>query len=405
MNDAVLWLWMQRLFGCGTRRAHEALFRFGTPQKLIELPGELLTRDDFLTKEEKKAVMAADFSEETRLFEKAVSLGWTALTPDCGGYPARLREIYSPPFLLWAKGKTELLFETYAAAVVGTRHPDAYGERAARKISTELALGGGVVVSGFANGIDLICHESALSAGGDTIAVLACGPDVDYPFGREKLRERIAGQGLLLTEFAPGTPVRRGTFQIRNRLLSGLSLAVIVVQAAHRSGALITAGHALAQNRDLYAVCGDIFSPKMAGCHKLLTEGASPVFSGLALLRGYEAVYGEPLSLLCPEEEIAARADPAPEKHPAAKSDRPRTQKKTPPAPKSVPAFESDQPPASLNEKQERVWRACRSGAGMDEICESAGLGAGEVLSVLTQLEIFGLAQPLPGGRYRSLHP
>jgi DNA processing protein len=403
MNDPVGWIWMQSVFGIATRRAHDALERFRTPEALLALSDREIADDPRFTDSEKRALTARNLADARHQFDVADSLGWTALTPSDPRYPERLSVIHSAPLVLWAKGDLSLLQNPYPVTIVGSREPDAYGRRVARKISAEVTLCGGVVVSGFARGIDSVAHESAIAVGGKTIAVLACGPDGDYPKHSADFRREIEENGLLLTEFPIGFPVKGAVFHIRNRLLSGLSLATVVAQAAHRSGALITAGHALAQDRDLYAVCGDMFSLKMAGCHELLLEGASPIFSGVDLLRRYEEIYRIPLRLLCPEKMIPALSDPVElrEDEEAAEIAPPKA--KTPPvSPREKKPPASAAPLPALSEKQERVYRACAGEIAFDDLCERADLPAGELLSVLTQLEIFGLVESLPGRRYRS---
>lgn len=191
-------------------------------------------------------------------------------------YPAWLREIADPPELLYAMGKLESL-SMPAIALVGTRNPTVYGKNIARQFGMELAKRKWAAISGLARGIDGEAHRGAVEANGVTIAVLGCGIDQIYPKENEKLAEKIKDQGLLLSEYAPGTVPQKGFFPERNRIISGLGRGTIVVEAASRSGSLITADFAGDQGRDVFAVPGSIHSPKSAGCHWLIQQGAKLV--------------------------------------------------------------------------------------------------------------------------------
>jgi DNA processing protein len=197
-----------------------------------------------------------------------------ALAPRSPGWPAELDTIDAPPERLWTRGRVELCApQRVRVALVGTRAPSPYGESMARRFASALAARGGGGVSGLARGIDQAAHAGALAVGGDTIAVLGSGVDRPWPTG--PLAERIAREGLLLSELRPGTPPRRHHFPLRNRLISGLSRAVLVVEAASASGSLITARWAADQGRTVWALPGRVDHPMAAGCHRLLREGAS----------------------------------------------------------------------------------------------------------------------------------
>lgn len=195
------------------------------------------------------------------------------------GYPKQLAEIYQPPFLLYGKGDMRLLNEDKAVGIVGTRTPSSYGQMVAHRLSAELAEAGWVIVSGMAKGIDACAHQGALSVKGRTIAVLGSGVDYIYPESNKRLYHEIIQTGLILSEYAPQTLPHKGTFPQRNRIISGLSRGVVIVESHHRSGSLITANWALEQGREVLAVPGSILSAKSAGPHKLIKEGAKLVTS------------------------------------------------------------------------------------------------------------------------------
>ena len=193
-------------------------------------------------------------------------------------YPALLREIDASPPVLYLKGALSEA-DQFALAVVGTRNVDNYGQQVTERLATELARGQVSVVSGLALGIDALAHNAALEAGGRTIAVLACGLDIVYPAKNAKLARRIveSGQGALLSEYPLGVQPESGNFPARNRIISGLSQGVLVVEAGEQSGALITADFALKQGREVFAVPGNIFSSRNLGSNRLIRDGARPV--------------------------------------------------------------------------------------------------------------------------------
>lgn len=200
----------------------------------------------------------------------------TALTCDDPLYPPRLREIYDYPVVLYVRGKLLPKDGPYLA-VVGTRHPTIYGRQVAEELATELTQSGITIVSGLARGIDSVVHKATLKAGGDTIAVFASGLDVVYPAENVKLAQSIMEHGALVSEYPLGVRPRAGNFPLRNRIMSGLSLGVLVIEAGERSGALITAFQALEQDREVFAVPGSILSPTSKGTNRLIQEGAKLV--------------------------------------------------------------------------------------------------------------------------------
>ncbi len=201
-------------------------------------------------------------------------------------FPALVAEIPDAPLVLFARGNPAWL-DKPAIAVVGTRKPSPYGRAVCQQLTSELAQAGMVIVSGLAHGIDAEAHRAALQAGAGSIAVLGCGIDQVYPARHRALYREIAEAGLLLSEYPPGTPPRSGLFPERNRIISGLSLGVVVVEAAERSGSLITADCALEQGREVFAVPGPIFSAGSAGPHNLIKQGAKLVTGGRDVLEEF----------------------------------------------------------------------------------------------------------------------
>ncbi len=212
--------------------------------------------------------------EMERLRRAQVSL----LTWRDAAYPALLREIDDSPPALYLKG-TLTEADQFALAVVGTRNSDSYGQQVTERLVTELARGQVTIVSGLALGIDSLAHSAALDAGGRTIAVLACGLDIVYPARNARLARRIveSGQGVLLSEYPLGVKPESGSFPARNRIISGISQGVLVVEAGEKSGALITANCAIKQGREVFAVPGSVFASRSAGTNRLIRDGAHPV--------------------------------------------------------------------------------------------------------------------------------
>jgi len=210
--------------------------------------------------------------------ERISTQGISVLTWEDEGYPRLLQEIYDPPPVLYVKGQL-LPEDEWAVAVVGTRAATAYGKEAATQIAGGLAHNGVTIVSGLARGIDSAAHRAALEAGGRTIGVLGCGLDIIYPPENRRLTAQIVQRGALISEYTLGTPPEGGNFPPRNRIISGISLGVVIIEAGSRSGALITADYALDQGREVFAVPGNIFRRASQGTNTLIREGATPVLS------------------------------------------------------------------------------------------------------------------------------
>ena len=211
-----------------------------------------------------------------RAVTSAGRLGLTIVPVSAAGYPDRLRQIPDPPIVLWVKGTVESL-NAPAVAIVGSRAATPTGVSVATRLGRELAEAGLVVVSGMARGVDAAAHRGALDAGGRTVAVLGSGADVIYPREHAAIAQQIAERGAIVSELAPGTPPLAANFPLRNRIISGLARAVVVVEASDKSGSLITARAALEQGRDVLAVPGNVISGRHRGCHALIKDGAKLV--------------------------------------------------------------------------------------------------------------------------------
>src|SRR6266849_4467084 len=287
-------------------------------------------------------------------------------------YPELLRAIHDPPAVLYCDGLPEPS-DRQAVAIVGSRQASPYGLRVTNALAGELSGLGFTIVSGFAHGIDAAAHRAALAAGGRTIAVLGCGLDVDYPPGHAPLRAEIAGSGAVLTEFDPGTPPRATNFPRRNRIISGLALGVVVVEAAEDSGSLITARLALEQGREVFAVPGPIDAPTSRGPHGLLKQGAK-------LVETVDDIVEELLP------QLETMRTPLSQDFVATGAGRRR-----PFAPK----------PPDLSPEEQVVLRVIgREPRHLDDLTEQSRLSAAEVARILLGLELKALVHQLPGQQY-----
>ncbi len=215
--------------------------------------------------------------------EKIEKLGITIINIRDEIYPQKLLSIEQPPPVLFIKGKLEDV-DDYSVAIVGTRNTTAYGRQVAQELSQFLARNGITVVSGLARGVDSVAHTAAVNEGGRTLAVLGCGVDVVYPPEHRRLSERIIEQGALISDYYPGTPPEGINFPPRNRIISGLSMATVIVEAGEKSGALITAEFAASQGREVFAVPGSIYAPRSKGTNRLIRDGALPLIDFNELL-------------------------------------------------------------------------------------------------------------------------
>jgi len=283
-EEIFYWLALSLIPGVGEIFMKRLLDRFGTPEAVFRAPLEELLRIEGLgekvAREIQKGPVEERVGRELELLEK---VGGKTITIKDASYPRRLREIYDPPPVLYVRGEVREEDEL-AIAIVGSRRTTPYGKRMTEKIAQELAQHRITIVSGMARGIDSHAHWGAVSGGGRTIAVLGSGVDVVYPPENRNLYRKIIDQGAVLSEFPMSSPPEGGHFPKRNRIISGLSLGVVVVQAGMESGSLITAGYALEQGREVFAVPGNVGSENSRGTHQLIKDGAKLVESSEDIL-------------------------------------------------------------------------------------------------------------------------
>ena len=275
-EDELYWVALRLVPGLGVRKAGQLLQQFGTPQAIFQASRTELEAGGLSGSMAQSIASGCTFDDAVDQQQEALAGGATLISISDPRYPARLKEIYDPPVLLFARGRVELL-QTVMLGVVGTRRATAYGTAASERLSADLAHAGLTIVSGMARGIDTSAHRSALSVGGDTIAVFGCGVDLVYPAENRKLAGEIAEKGLLLSEYPMGSPAYPQNFPTRNRIISGMSVGVLIVEGAQYSGSSITAKMALEQQREVFAVPGNITSKMSWGPNLLIKQGAKLV--------------------------------------------------------------------------------------------------------------------------------
>lgn len=354
------WMALERIPGVGPISIARLIKAFGSPRAAMEADAEDICLRAGLS--EKIAHNVVQFrppeAEIVRDIKILQDLGAKVVTRWDHDYAHNLNEIYDPPALLFVRGNV-VPRDRRAIAVVGTRNPSTYGTEMAESITRDLVRAGITVVSGLARGIDTACHRSALKAGGRTIGVLGCGIDISYPRENKSLMEEMAEHGAVMSEFRPGTRPLSTNFYRRNRIVSGLTKGTLVVEAAPKSGSLITAAHALDQNREVFALPGSILNKRSWGPHHLLKQGAALVESA--------------------DDIITALFEPIPIKPQG------RLQ-------------ETVEDTGDLSEIARSVLdRIDLDPVPIDSLCTNLGVDAGKLSGLLLELELRGLVRQHPG--------
>ena len=353
------WLRLSRLELSPTA-ARALIERFGGPEAVFEASESELAAVECLTEKSRAKVLSpipAAIERDLQLIEE---MGVALILITSGDYPVNLKQIYDPPVLLYSRGRL-VESDKMAVAIVGSRRATPYGLSIAEKIARDLAGCGLTIVSGGARGVDTAAHKGALAASGRTIAFLGCGVDVGYPAENRKLYDVIAENGAVLSEFPFGATPELWRFPPRNRLISGMSLGVLICQSPAASGALITAGYAAEQGKDVYAVPGNVDDDRNRGCHALIKDGAK-------LVECADDILSE-LGLRQADEEGTRQL--------------------------ALPI-------ESLKNENERKIAALLSlePLQVDEIIEKTGLPAPLVAGTLTILEMKNVARRVPGNAY-----
>lgn len=278
MDEKKYWVGFNLIKGIGAVRMQGLAAYFGDMQSAWNANAADLAEAGLGGKLIERVTMARKNVNLDQVWEKIETQGIKILTWQDEAYPTRLKEIDQPPPVMYIRGEY-LPDDLFAVSIVGTRKVTPYGRQVSEELASFLAANGITVISGLARGVDAIAHQTALKAGGRTVAVLGTGVDKIYPPEHKALAEQIIQRGALISDYVPGTPPEASNFPPRNRIISALSLAVVVVEAGETSGALITAEFAAVQGREIFAVPGSIFAPQSKGTNKLIQNGALPLLS------------------------------------------------------------------------------------------------------------------------------
>ncbi len=371
-ENSPYWLALARVDGLGVRGAHKLLEYFGSPQAVFHASLTELEGCGLPARVAHEIFAQAGVKAAEKEVEGAEKANCRLIPYACEDYPPLLKQIGDPPLVLYVRGDVKVLSQ-YAVAMVGTRRPTAYGSSVAHRLARDLAQRQLVIVSGLARGIDAASHRGALETDGKTIAVLGSGIDVIYPRENKRLAEKIMEHGAMISEFPLGTAPTPENFPIRNRIISGLSLGAIIVEAAEYSGSLITARLAVEQNREVYAVPGNITSAQSFGTNLLIKQGAKLVDQWIDVIEEFPASIR---MQLLPAVEASVEGAATPE---------------------TASLFEQ-----SLDPDQKAVYEALRADEALfvDSICVSVALPQPRILAALLTLEMSGLVRQLPGKNF-----
>jgi DNA processing protein len=376
-EETLNWLALRMAPGVGTLSTLRLLEKLKSPQAIFRSSASELEAAGLSPAQARNLASGYSFDDAVDQQQKLLDIGAQVVTIHHPHYPQQLREIFDPPLLLFAIGRTELL-SSPTIAVVGTRRPTPYGLAAAERLSGDLAKAGLTIISGMARGIDTAAHKATLAEDGETIAVLGCGVDVLYPVENRKLYEEIGRRGVLLSEFPLGAPAYPQNFPIRNRIVSGISLGVIIVEGAQHSGSAITAKLAMDQGREVFAVPGNITSKMSWGPNLLIKQGAK-------LVQEWTDVTNElPLTV---RRELVVKAQ-----------QKVLLEGGAPPEEAAQPTPE--EPLKALGRKLLNCLQVDVP-QQLDKLLETfEGISSSELISALFDLEMSGLVRQLPGKNF-----
>ena len=370
------WIWLQLAFGEGVT-TERFLNCYDNPVQVYEDSSDSRARSGVFTKMQLEMMDKIPLSRAEDIINECNKNRWKILTPDMAQYPKRLLELSNFPLALYYVGDLPEIDREPLVAMVGARDATTYGLQMAGMLSADLAKSGVIVVSGGALGIDSECHRAAIEVGGRTIAVLGNGFGANYLPQNRELWNSIARNGAVITEFKPGTPASRYSFPIRNRIISGLSLGTVVVEASQKSGSLITARCAVDQGRDVFAVPGEVINTAFYGGNKLIKDGSKPVFSASDILEEYKGRFVGKINYADVDDFVPA-------------------QRNEPTKRAKLPA------PATLSSAARSVYDliGLEEPIGVDVIIEKTGLENRRVIVCMTELEMAGIVECLAGRKY-----
>ncbi len=411
------WLWLREVIGATNRQCKELLEWKGSPTVLMQLGArEMLSLLD-MPPDMMTPLEARDMRKPQEILKRCEALSVRPLPLWSPEYPQRLRDISDPPAVLYVRGTLPDLNTLPSFAVVGPRNATAYGLLHAERLAFQLSRSGACVISGMAIGVDTAAHRGALAGGMPTVAVFGTAIDRCYPASNRPLLEEILKTGAAVSEYYPGRASKPYCFPQRNRIISGLSLGVVVTEAAKGSGSLITAGSAVDQGREVFAIPGMLGIPSGEGSNDLLADGGKLVRDARDMLAPFQDDFHfRPLT----EEELAylparAEAPEIPASPPAKKAPAPKRAAHIPKAPKPAPApkppvMPETPPPApaapereGLKPEEKAVLAALDHAMTPDELSRCSGFPVYQLLAKLTLLELAGYVRQLPGHRFERI--
>lgn len=394
------WLWLQRALGEGAF-IKEIIDDFGGIENLYNANSIMLRMSSALTAKQINRLEITDIHDADEIIYSCQQNNWQIIDYDDERYPDRLKEIHNPPAVLYVDGDLPDIDSLVTIGIVGTRKASEYAVKVTHIMSMGITEAGALVVSGGALGVDTSAHKGALMAKGKTIAVLGCGLGTDYLNENKALRNVIKENGALVTEYPPFTKATRYTFPARNRIISGLSLGVLVVEAGVKSGSLITANYALEQGRDVFAIPGSVLSLDFAGTNKLIDDGAMVVTKPEHIIANYANRFAtlDMTKVRSVSELMYEQSDKSANVGKSRNTDKLSFDKLEEGRKKRL---KNEETARTLQGDVRLVYEALEDSLiHLDEIINRTKLTSAKVLSALTQLEVRGLAVSASGRRYK----
>ncbi|MDO4460134.1 MAG: DNA-processing protein DprA [Clostridia bacterium] len=388
IDKRAYWIWLQHAFTPGSSKPRAIFNRFGNIKEFYDGGAALWAEFRFITDKEVSALYNYTIKHAQAALDYAESLGQHVITPECKEYPECLWNIKDPPAVLYIQGKMPDVDHILSIAIVGSRKAKPDSLNIANRIAYDLSKSGTIVISGGAMGIDAEAHKGSMMGISPTICVLGCGLDVQYLMKNEHMRRQVIEKGgALITEYPPGTQIQRGTFQARNRIISGLSKGVLIVCAGWKSGTMITAKRAVEQDRVVFAVPGSPAEETSYGPNSLIKDGAVPVTNAEDILHEYEAFYDfkTDINVYSNMSEIVDEPDEyVVTEYIIDEDDR--------------QVKDTD---VSLSENGRKVLEVLTAEPQhISEVAKKTGLKTSLISAAMTELEILGLATDFAGKRY-----
>ena len=410
------YVWMSQALGIGNKDVSVFTDAFENPMDFYNNRKQFADDNDSLSEAGKTRILETSLDKAHEICVKCDKLGYKIFHYQHDDYPFRLKSIFDFPVVLYAAGNCAEVHKNFSVTMIGTRKPSPYAGLAARFIARDLALAGAVVTSGLAVGLDAVCHTGALETRGKTVAFMACGLDVDYPKENKKLRQAIEQNGMIYSEHTLGARPEAWHFPIRNRLLSGFSDAVMLVEGRQKSGSMHTVKHGIEQGKDIFALPGDIFNINSMGAFSLIRDGATPVMSAMDILKDYEVKYSGQIDFSKVHDnffggkyyDIKRKSDNKPDSKPNEKSQKSNEYKnnvsnsfkKTSNIDSTIQKnMEIDGENISTDAKA--IYNTLKSPTHIEELMNLTGIHMEEMVTILTKLELDGYIICMPGKIYK----